>query len=375
MGKERDQFFKLQSRVLGYEAVKTVKIGDRLVGEGQPSFIIAEVGANHRGNIELAYKAIDDAANARADAVKFQHLTGDKIAADTMIYASHNSKPVGPMSSFYKTAEIPYNWTDKLVAHAKKRGIMFLSTPFDIEAVDVLDKADVNAYKVASYEMTDDILLRYIAKKGKPIIISSGMAYLEEVAHAVRVIQEAGNMQIIILHCVSIYPPKFANLNLRAITTLRDAFKLPVGWSDHSAPPHHTAPIVAVTLGACVIEKHVTDSREGGSNDDPNSLEPSEFKAMVAEIRNAEAALSGSGVKQPVALEGHEQDEIFDRFARRSCYAIRDLMAGEKLTEDMVITLRPFGGITPADLRHYLGRSLVEDVPARQPITADIFVK
>lgn len=375
MGKERDPFFRAQSSILGYEPLETVTIGNRVVGKGQPAFIIAEVGANHRGDINVALHAIDNAVEAGADAVKFQHLTGTKIAADTIIYDEWHGKPIGPLSGFYKSAELPYEWTDRLVAHAKERGIMFLSTPFDTEAVDVLAKAGAAAYKVASYELTDDVLLRYIAKQGKPVIISTGMAYLEEVAHAVRVIQETGNMQIVILHCVSIYPPAFADLNLRAITTLQEAFKLPIGYSDHSEPPYHAAAVAAVTLGACAIEKHVTDTRTGGSNDDPNSLEPAEFKRMVEEIRSAEAALSGSGIKQPVVREGHKQDEIFDRFARRSVYAARDLKAGEILTEEMIVTLRPWGGIAPKDLGLFLGKPLMHDVAARESLTPDAFFK
>ena len=373
MGKERDSFFKAQPSVLGYEPVDTVTIGGRVVGRGQPAFIIAEVSANHRGDINVALHAIDSAAEAGADAVKFQHLTGTKIAADTVIYDEWHGKTIGPFSGFYKSAEMPNEWTDELVARAKERGIMFLSTPFDIEAVDVLAKAGVPAYKVASYEMTDDILLRYIAKQGKPIILSTGMAYLEEVAHAVRVIQEEGNKEIVVLHCVSIYPPQIGELNLRAITTLQEALKLPIGYSDHSAPPYSAAPVVAVTLGACMIEKHITDTRDKESNDAPNSLEPSEFKRMVEEIRAAEAALAGSGIKQPVVREDNKGDEIFDRFARRSLYAARDLKAGERLTEDMVVTLRPWGGIAPRDLRLFVGMKLARDVAARSPLTPEAF--
>jgi len=373
MGKERDSFFKAQPSVLGYEPVDTVTIGGRVVGRGQPAFIIAEVSANHRGDINVALHAIDSAAEAGADAVKFQHLTGTKIAADTVIYDEWHGKTIGPFSGFYKSAEMPNEWTDELVARAKERGIMFLSTPFDIEAVDVLAKAGVPAYKVASYEMTDDILLRYIAKQGKPIILSTGMAYLEEVAHAVRVIQEEGNKEIVVLHCVSIYPPQIGELNLRAITTLQEALKLPIGYSDHSAPPYSAAPVVAVTLGACMIEKHITDTRDTESNDAPNSLEPSEFKRMVEEIRAAEAALAGSGIKQPVVREDNKGDEIFDRFARRSLYAARDLKAGERLTEDMVVTLRPWGGIAPRDLRLFVGMKLARDVAARSPLTPEAF--
>jgi sialic acid synthase SpsE len=265
MSQERKQFYDSLPKHLTYEPVETVKIGDRLVGKGQPVFIIAEVGANHRGDIKNALRAIELAAGTGADAVKFQHLTAEKIAADTFVHGAWHDKPIKELSSFYKSSEMPYEWTDQLVKHAKKHNIMFLSTPFDKDAVDVLDKAGALAYKVASYELTDDILLRYIARKMKPVIISTGMAYLEEVAHAVRVIQEEGNNEIIVLHCTSIYPPKsFSDLNLRAMVTLGEALKLPVGYSDHSKPPYVAVPVAAVTLGACVIEKHFTDSRTGG---------------------------------------------------------------------------------------------------------------
>lgn len=374
MGKERTPFFKSLPPVLGYEPVEYISIGKRKVGKGHPTLIIAEVGANHRGDIKNAFRAIDAAANAGADAVKFQHLTGKEIAADTIIYDDWNGKSIGPLSGFYKGAELPYEWTSKLVAYAKKRRIQFLSTPFDVEAVDVLAKAGVDAYKFASYELTDDVLLRYVAKQGKPIILSTGMAYLEEVAHAVRVAQVAGNNQLAILHCVSMYPPKsYADLNLRAITTLQEAFKLPVGYSDHSVPPLHTAAVAAVTLGACIIEKHITDTRTGGSNDDLNSLEPAEFARMVKEIRAAEEALSGSGIKQPVSHKGHKGDEIFDRFARRSVYAARDIAEGEVLREDMIITLRPWGGMAPQDLHLFLGKRLRRAHKARSALTPESF--
>lgn len=374
MGKEREPFLKQLPAHLTADPVATVLFGDCLVGEGQPVFIIAEVGANHRGSIENAFEAIDSAAEAGADAVKFQHITADRLAADTVIYDTWNGKEIGPLSDFYKDAALPYEWTEALIARANERGIMFLSSPFDIEAVDVLHTAGVAGFKVASYELTDDVLLRHIARTGRPVVISTGMAYLEEVAHAVRVIQEEGNTQIVILHCTSMYPPKsFADLNLRAIHTLRQAFKIPVGYSDHSVPPYLAAPVAAVTLGACVIEKHVTSARTGGSNDDANSLEPKEFAHMVAEIRNTEAALSGSGIKQPVCYEGHESDEIAERFARRSVYARRDIKAGETLTADMVLTLRPWGGIAPKDLDLFLGRTVGKDIAARAPVTPDAF--
>jgi sialic acid synthase SpsE len=370
MGKERDQFFKSLPPHLRYEPVATVSFGGRPVGLGQPVFIIAEVGANHHGRLEHALASIDKAAEAGADAVKFQHLTHDRIAADTIVYDQWHGKEIGPLSQFYRSAELPPGWTEELAAHARKRGVAFLSTPFDLDAVALLDRIGVPAFKVASYELTDDILLKAIARTGKPVIISTGMAYLEEVAHAIRTLQEAGNSQIVVLHCTSIYPPKnAADLNLRAITTMAEAFKLPIGYSDHAPPPYAAVSVAAVALGACVIEKHFTLSREGGSNDDPNSLSPEELTRFVAEIRYAEKALSGSGVKQPVVTPDHRDDEIHDRWGRRSLYAARDLKAGEMLTPDMVITLRPWGGIEPKHASLVMGRKLVRNVKARAPLT------
>lgn len=337
-------------------SAKNISIGGRQVGDGQPVFIIAEVSANHRGKIETALSAIDTAAEAGADAVKFQHLIHDKIAAE-------------PLSAFYKSAELPYEWTEKLIARAKEKNIIFFSTPFDTEAVDVLDGADVPAFKVASYEMTDDVLLRYIAKKGKPVILSTGMAYLEEVAHAVEVIKKEGNAQIIVLHCVSLYPPKPQDLNLKAIETMRRELSLPIGYSDHSAPESNAATLGAVALGACAIERHITDSQEGVSNDDKNSMTGAQFKRMVEEIRALEASLSGSGLKEPVSAPERAVDEVKERGTRRSLYAARDIMAGETLTEDMMITLRPMRGVEPKDLGQVVGKKVLHSIPVRAPIT------
>lgn len=379
MAIERGAYLKSLPANLTYEPITSVDIGGRIVGKGRPVFIIAEVGSNHLGDIGNALRAIRLAKEAGADAVKFQHLTHNKIAADTPVsFEWKGKRGFSTFAQFYASADLPYEWTEQLVLEAKKQKIVFLSTPFDREAVDVLHAAGVPAFKVASYELTDDLFLRYIAKKGKPILLSTGMATLEEVAHAVRVIQTAGNPHIVLLHCVSIYPPKdFADLNLRAITTLRDAFKLPVGYSDHSIPPFTAAPVVATSLGACVLEKHLTDSRAGGSNDDPNSLETGEFQRMVTEMRHAERALAGSGIKQPVSHEGHQfgEDEVNDSYSRRAVYAARDIEPGEVVTEEMIITLRPcFGGIAPKDFDIVRGRVLQKAITARSPLTFDHFM-
>ncbi len=338
--------------------ISSIQIGSRQVGPGKPVFIIAEVSANHRGDINTALKAIDAAKYAGADAVKFQHLRHNMIAAE-------------PLSAFYKSAELPYEWTSALIARAKEKGIIFLSTPFDTEAVDMLSAAGVPAFKVASYEMTDDVLLRHIAKKGKPVILSTGMAYLEEVKHAVEVMQEEGNNQIIILHCVSLYPPQFKDLNLKAIQTLYKEFNLPVGFSDHADPSSNVATLGSIALGACLIERHITDSQEGNSNDDKNSMTIEQFKNMVAEIRDLESALSGSGIKEPVSDPSRKVDEVKERGTRRSLYAVRDIREGEIIDEKMLITLRPMRGIEPKDLRKVIGKKASRAIPARSPIMPD----
>jgi N,N'-diacetyllegionaminate synthase len=374
MGIERKAFID-QLKNLEFKPLDKVAIGDRLVGKDEPVLIIAEIGANHRGDIKNALLAIESAKKAGADAVKFQHMKHDKIAADTMVYEDWHGKQIGPLTEFYKTAELPYEWTSDLVKHAKKLGILFLSTPFDTEAVDILEKADVAAYKIASYELTDDILLKYIAKKGKPLLVSTGMATIEEVGHAVQIINNEGNKNIVLLHCTSMYPPRnFSDLNLRAISALQQAFKLPVGYSDHSKPPYLAGSLAAVTLGACVIEKHLTDERKGGSNDDPNSLESKDFERLVEEIRNTEKALSGSGIKQPISYSDHKGDEMAERWTRRSVYAARDLKVGDKVTEDAVITLRPWGGIDPRDIHLFLGKKLRKSIKKREPLTPEHFM-
>ena len=372
MGKERKKFLSvLPANGLNYEPLETITIsGNRKIGINHPVFIIAEIGANHKGDINIALKLIEKAATMGVDAVKFQHLKHKTIASDAPVDTEWNGKKdFNTLAEFYKPSEMPYEWTERLINHAKKHNILFLSTPFDKEAVDILEKFHVPAYKISSYEMTDDMFLTYVAKKGKPIILSTGMASLEEVAHAVAIIQEAGNSNIALLHCVSIYPPKsFKDLNLRAIETLAHAFKLPVGYSDHSTPPYVAPAITAVTLGACIIERHFTNTQDGGSRDDANSMEFSHFEKMVQEIRNAEEALSGNGIKQPVVYSGFDCDEIFDRWARRSIHAVCDISKDTILTEDMLTTLRPWGGVEPKDYKKLIGKKVIKNIKIRNPI-------
>lgn len=376
MGKERDEYFKSLPAHPTREAVTRVKIGERWVGDGEPVFVIAEVSANHRQDLATALRMIDIAKESGADAVKFQHYKGPTIAADTEILDEWHGKPIGPLAAHYDRSSMPYEWTADLAAHAKEKGIMFLSSPFDEEAVDLLESVGVPAYKVASYELTSDSLLRYIARKGKPVIISTGMAYLDEVARAVRIVQEESNNQIIVLHCVSVYPiDDFSELNVRAIPAMRQALGVPIGFSDHTEPPWVAAPLAAVALGACVIEKHVTDDAAGGSIDDNFSIVAGDFKRMVHEIRLTEAALSGPGIKQPVSRVDHQGDEVFDRYARRSLYAKVDIKAGDTISADMLQELRPWGGIEPMYASVIVGRKAIRDIKARSAVTWDDFLE
>src|SRR3989344_2346975 len=375
MGKERADFYSKLPKHITRMPVREIKIGKRMVGEGHPAFIIAEVSANHGGTIEKALKMIDYAADAGADAVKFQHYRPEKVAADTFVDEKWYGKQIGRLSDHYRPGVLPYEWTGKLSARAKQKGIIFMSTPFDEEAVDLLEKHGAQVYKVASYELTDDPLLEYIAKKGKPMIVSTGMATMEEVARAVDVINRVGNDQVVIMHCVSIYPAQFGDLNLRAITSMKEALKVPIGFSDHSSTKTSVAAIVAVTLGAVAIEKHFTASRDGGSVDDPHSMQPEELKKLVEEIRYAEQALSGSGIKQPVSRPPPGRgDEVYDIWARRSLYASQNIKAGTVVTEKMISVLRPHGGILPQHMSLVVGHKIVKNIKAREPLTWDHFL-
>ncbi|MFQ6618786.1 MAG: N-acetylneuraminate synthase family protein, partial [Fidelibacterota bacterium] len=239
--------------------MKTVKIANRLVGEGEPCFIIAEAGVNHNGDVNLARKLIDVAEEAGADAVKFQTFRAEELVTESADKAEYQKEASGIQESQYemiKKLELSEKNYAELNAYAQSRGIIFISSPFDNRSVDLLTELGVPAFKVGSGEITNFPLLKYVAQRKKPIILSTGMATLEEIEEALKVIQEEGAEDIILLHCVSCYPAKTEDMNLRAMETLRRAFKLPVGLSDHSLGV--TVPIAAVALGACVIEKHFT---------------------------------------------------------------------------------------------------------------------
>ncbi|HEY7937589.1 MAG TPA: pseudaminic acid synthase [Candidatus Limnocylindrales bacterium] len=348
--------------------MKTVMIGDREVGEGAPVYIIAEAGSNHDRDLAQATRLIEVAAEAGADAVKFQTFTADRIVAETNTRARYldGILPAGKtMSELFREMELPHEWHADLKAYAETCGIDFLSTPFDHEAVDLLDGLGVRAFKVATYELWHLPLIRDIASRGKPIICSTGMASIGEVQAAVDAVRSAGNEQLILLHCVVNYPPPFAELNLRAIETMRRAFGVPVGWSDHT--PGWTAPVVATALGAAVIEKHFTTDRSRPGPDHRFALEPAELRAMVTAIRDAQDAL-GDGIKQMAPAEA----DLYVT-ARRSLFAARTIEAGVEMTADDVAILRPGTGLEVHDLDHIIGRTTRRRIERHEPLAWEMF--
>lgn len=339
-----------------------VQIANRIIGEGEPCFVIAEVGSNHDGKLEQAKQLIDIAANSGADVVKFQTFRADKIAARTMDKVVNvdiaGSKT---LHTLYKKMELPQEWPSELADYARDKGIIFLSTPFDEEAVDELDALGIPAFKVASFELVHLSLLKYIAQKGKPIILSTAMANLGEIEEAIETILEEDNDQIILLHCGVGYPLEVEDVNLAAMDTLRQAFPYSVGYSDHTLGI--TIPIAAVARGASVIEKHFTINRNLSGPDHPFALEPEELRAMIQGIREVEKAI-GSPRKGVLNSE-----LIHYKRGRRSIFAIVDIPKGTIITENMLRILRPGIGLQPKYLHMVIGRKAQVDIGVHEPIT------
>lgn len=348
--------------------MKQVVIGDRPVGDGAPVYIIAEAGSNHDRDLGQARRLIEVAAEAGADAVKFQTFTAERIVAETPTRAKYLDAILPPgttMSELFRELELPHEWHAELKTYAESCGLDFLSTPFDHEAVDLLDGLGVKAFKIATYELWHLPFLRDIASRGRPMICSTGMADIADVQEAVDAVRGAGNDQLILLHCVVNYPPPFAELNLRAIDTMRRAFDVPVGWSDHT--PGWLAPVVATALGAAVIEKHFTTDRSRPGPDHRFALEPGELAEMVRAIRDAQAAL-GDGVKRTQPAEA----DLYVT-ARRSLFAARPIEAGHVLDGDDVVVLRPGTGIEVRELDHVIGRTARRRVERHEPLDWDMF--
>jgi N,N'-diacetyllegionaminate synthase len=342
-------------------------IGTHSIGAGKPCFVIAEAGVNHNGDLELARKLVQIAADAGADAVKFQTFTAAAIASADAPKARYQSENTGSDESqrdMLHRLELTREMHVALVESCRRAGILFLSTPFDEQSVDLLDELGVPAFKVASGEITNIFLLQHIARKRKPMILSTGMSYLGEVETALRIIASEGNSEVAVLHCVSSYPADPSDVNLRAMATMRSAFGVPVGYSDHTTGIE--VPVAAAALGAVVIEKHFTTDRRLPGPDHVASLEPDELRAMVRAIRNVESAL-GDGRKTPAASERNTAE-----VARRSLVAARDIAAGEVLDEQMIAVKRPGTGLAPALREMVLGRVTRVGLRAGQMIQFDL---
>ncbi len=334
--------------------MKSVKVANKTIGEGYPCFIIAEAGSNHDGKLEQAYQLIDVAKQAGADAVKFQTFSAEKLYSKktpTMEYVKKNKllKDGETVWDLIKKVEMPRDWHAKLADYCKKKDIIFLSTPFDLDAVDQLEAVGIPAYKIASYEITHLPLIEACAKTGKPIIQSTGMADLTDIEVALNTIYKAGNRDVVLLHCAINYPAQIQDINLKNMETMRIAFNVPVGFSDHTLGI--TADIVAVALGAKVIEKHFTLSRKLTGPDHPFAVEPEELAAMVKAIRDTEASF-GSAIKKHTPVE----EEMY-RLARRSLVAARSIPKGTQITRDMIEVKRPGFGIPTRMMEALIGRT------------------
>ena len=339
--------------------VASLDIAGRRVGPDQPCFVIAEAGVNHNGSLELARQLVDKAQQAGADAVKFQTFKAERLVTRDAPKADYQCQTTGTAESQFEMLsrlELSPDAHQAVMAHCSSSNIVFLSTPFDEQSADFLEALGVAAFKIPSGEITNLPFLAHVARKGKPMIVSTGMACLGEVEMAVNTIWKAGNRSIVLLHCVSNYPAAPADINLRAMQTMATAFGLPVGYSDHT--PGIEVPLAAVALGACVIEKHFTLDRNLPGPDHQASLEPDELESLVQGIRTVEVAL-GHGRKEPAASEANTA-----AVARKSLVAVSDIPAGTLLTEELVAVKRPGTGLPPAMRPYVMGRTARVLIPA-----------
>lgn len=346
------------------------RIGKHEIGTGNDVYIVAELSANHDGSLDRARETIRAAARAGVDAIKLQTYTADTITirSDRPDFIVPGDGPWAGRSLYdlYTQAHTPWDWHAALFDEAHQCGLDIFSTPFDATAVDLLEDLGVPAYKVASFELPDDGLLRTVAATGKPVILSTGMASLEEITHAITTIESAGGRDIILLRCTSSYPAPDDSMNLASIPLLAAATKRPVGLSDHSRGV--TAPIVAATLGACMIEKHFTLSRDRGGVDSHFSLEPDELAEMVREVARVQRMLGDTKFGAGVEEEG---SAIF----RRSLYIVADMRAGDEFSATNVRSIRPGFGLSPRYLDVVMGCRAALDIERGTPLAWEHFTR
>jgi N-acetylneuraminate synthase len=347
---------------------RTINIGEIPVGPDHPPVIIAEMSGNHDGRLDQALDIVRAVADSGAQVLKLQTYTPDTLTIDATtppfrISDGHELWGGRTLYDLYSNAYTPWEWHEPIFELARELGLTPFSSPFDATAIELLEKLDAPAYKVASSEIVDIPLVTRMAETGKPMVVSTGMATLAEIDAAVRAIREAGNEQIIVLGCTASYPAPPEESNLRRIPALQAALDVQVGLSDHT--PGIGAAVAAVALGATLVEKHVTLSRESGGVDSAFSLEPSELTALRIETQRAWSAL-GSALIGPTP---HEREGL--RF-RRSLFVVRDVQTGEPITEENVRSIRPAGGLPPVAMATVLGRRFRVDVPKGTPLSWDL---
>lgn len=346
---------------------REMRVGGRAIGSGHPVWIVAEMSANHAQSLEKALQILRAAAEAGADAVKIQTYTPDTMTLNCDRPWFRIGKGTiwegRTLYDLYGEAYTPWDWQPKLRDEARALGLEFFSTPFDHTSVEFLEKMDVPVYKIASFELVDLPLIRRVAATGKPLIMSTGMATLEEVQEAVDAARQAGASDIALLKCTSAYPAPLEEMNLRSIPELARRFDVPVGLSDHTLGV--SVSVAAVALGACMVEKHFTLARSDGGPDGAFSLEPEEFRSMVRAVRDVEKAVGDLSFEVTPG-------EVASRVFRRSLFAVRDIASGEILTEDNVRSIRPGNGLKPKHLNEVIGRRAKTVIERGTPLSWDL---
>ncbi|AOY75667.1 pseudaminic acid synthase [Clostridium formicaceticum] len=341
---------------------KFLKIKNRLIGDKQPAYIIAEMSANHAGDISRAIEIIHAAKESGADCIKIQTYTADTITISSnkkYFQIEQGTWKNENLYRLYEKAYTPWEWHGKLKKEAEKVGLDFFSTPFDFTAVDFLEDLGVEFYKIASFELIDIPLIKYVASKGKPIIMSTGMGTLGEIEEAVRAVRSQGNEQLCLLKCSSEYPAIPDDMNLKTMQNISETFGVIVGLSDHSLGS--IAAITAVAMGAKVIEKHFCMSRQIENPDASFSMEPHEFKKMVEDIRQVEKAIG------TISYEVSEKEEK-NRMFRKSIFAVKEVAKGEVFTKDNIRIIRPGNGLAPKYFDEIIGKYASEEIQRGTPL-------
>ena len=341
-------------------------IAGREIGPGRPPLVIAELSGNHNGDLDRALRLIDAAADAGAEAVKLQTYTADTITLDCdgpQFRIAGGLWDGRRLHDLYAWAHTPFEWHERLFAHARARGLIVFSSPFDETAVTLLEGLDAPAYKIASFEAVDLPLIARAARTGKPLIISTGMTTPAEIAEAVETAEAAGAAGVALLHCVSDYPARYEAANLRMVARLAEDFGCVCGLSDHT--PGTAAAVAAVALGAALVEKHFTLSRDDGGPDAAFSLEPAEMARLARDCRDAWTALGEAAYRR-------SEGETANRQFRRSVYVVRDVAAGAAITDGDVRSVRPGFGLAPKELPKVLGRRARRDLKRGEPMGWDL---